>query len=246
MNVVVIGGSSGIGAATVQLLVSRGHNVVMTSRSADGEWEETVQGPGPSGSTSLVSMDVTKEETVVNGYAAAIEKLGSLDGVVVCAGVTFRAPIRELESDRWDEVCDVNLRGTFLACKHALPHLSRGASIVNIASVAAFKSLPGRAAYAASKSGVVALTRQIAYEEAPNGIRCNVVCPAGVETPMLHEAFRRQGLSVEVGLEASAKMHPLGRLAEPKEVASAISYLLSDEAAFVTGTSFVLDGGVLA
>ena len=146
--------------------------------------------------------------------------------------------------DVWENVFAVNARGTFLCCKHAIPGMAeRGrGSIVNVASVAAIVGLRNRAAYCASKGAVVALTRALAVDHVADGIRVNVVCPGTVDSPWVRRLVEDAGES----LDELRTRQPMGRLGLPEEIADAVAYLASDAAAFVTGTTLVIDGGLTA
>ena len=167
-----------------------------------------------------------------------------VDVVVNVAGIGSTTNAPDTTLDVWEEVFAVNARGTFLCCKHAIPGMIErgGGSIVNIASVAALVGLRNRAAYCASKGAVVALTRALAVDHVPDNVRVNAVCPGTVDTPWVRRLVEDAGESLD---ELRARQ-PLGRLGTPEEIAEAVAYLVSDAAAFVTGTVFVIDGGLTA
>jgi 2-keto-3-deoxy-L-fuconate dehydrogenase len=153
---------------------------------------------------------------------------------------TDRVPDIPLED--WEQAFAVNARGTFLTCKHALARMSRGAAIVNVASVAGMVGLPNRAAYCASKGAVIALTRALAIDHVQDGIRVNCVCPGTIDSPWIDRVVAEHGES----RDALTARQPLGRLGTPDEIAEAVVYLASDRAAFSTGSQLVVDGGVTA
>lgn len=177
--------------------------------------------------------------------SAVLETFGQIDVLVNAAGVSSFGPVHVLETDEWDRALDINLKGSYLTSKYALPNmLERGTgSIVHIASVEGLVGISGQAAYNASKGGVVLLTKNMALDYSPAGVRVNCVCPGGVETAMT-AMLKTEGLRA-IG-EKLEKFHLLGRFARPEEIANAILFLASDEASFVTGSSLVVDGGYTA
>jgi len=225
---IVTGGQSGIGAATAALLRSRGAAVAVLDR-----------GPGAD-----VTVDVRDSESVEAAVAAAAAHLGGpADVLVASAGIYRIAPFLDLEPGEWDDVMATNLRGTYLtgrAFARALVAGRRPGAIVNLASTAAVvgdAEEPG-AHYNASKAGVVSLTRQMAIELAPHGIRVNCVCPGVIDTPMLR--LMDDPAVGERYLRASV---PLRRLGTAAEVAATIVFLASDDAAYITGAALPIDGG---
>jgi NAD(P)-dependent dehydrogenase (short-subunit alcohol dehydrogenase family) len=181
----------------------------------------------------------------------ATETYGGVDVLVNSAGIQRYGTVVETEEEAWDEVLDVNLKGIYLASRYAIPEMRKrgGGAIVNLSSVQAFASQTGVAAYTASKGGINALTRAMALDHAEENIRVNAICPASVDTPMLRWAadlFREEDKSVEETVAEWGRMHPVGRVAKPEEVAEVIAFLASDRASFVTGGDYKVDGGMLA
>ncbi|HEY7396993.1 MAG TPA: SDR family oxidoreductase [Gaiellaceae bacterium] len=231
-RVLVTGAGSGIGAAIARRLAGEGGDVVL----ADVDLASAAALAEELGATAI-RLDVRDEQQV----APAMQNLDVLANVAGI-GSTTTAPDTSLEL--WEDVFAVNARGTFLCCKHAIPGMAaRGAgSIVNLASVAALVGLRRRVAYCASKGAVVSLTRALAVDHVGDGIRVNAVCPGTVDSPWVRRLVDEAGESLD---ELRARQ-PMGRLGTAEEVAAAVAYLASDEAAFVTGTALVADGGLTA
>lgn len=235
---IVTGAASGIGRATTERLVEEGATVVAIDRDADG-LTATAKAAAP-GMVTTVTGDVIDADCARQAVAVATEQHGRLDAVVNNAGILRFEHSHEVAGADWDQVLRVNLTGTFQFCQAAIPVMvaaERGA-IVNVASTAALFGHPWAAAYAASKGGVLALTRTLAVEYAAQGLRVNAVCPGSIETP-ISGAF-----AVPDGADARLVrriMSPVG-LSGPEPVAAAIAYLASDDAAHVNGADLRIDG----
>jgi NAD(P)-dependent dehydrogenase (short-subunit alcohol dehydrogenase family) len=240
----ITGAGSGIGREAAKLFAGEGARVVVADRDAAGG-EATVRAVADAGGeASFVETDVASSESVRAAIAHAEERRGGLHVLFNNAGIfpdDDGDPVATPEPV-WDRVMDVNLKGVFLGCKHGIPALLRagGGSIINTASfVAVMGAATAQVAYTASKGGVLAMTREIAVIYARQGIRANALCPGPVNTPLLQE------LLAEPEARARRLVHvPMGRLAEPEEVARAALFLASDDAAYVNGTSFLVDGGI--
>lgn len=248
---VVTGGGSGIGRAVAGMMVARGVSVTIGDINRDSI-DRGVEELSAAGSVDGLTVDVTDESAVHDLVEQAVERHGGLDILVTAAGIQRYGTAAETSADLWDEVTGVNLRGSFLAIRHAVPHLRNrgGGSIVVISSVQAFACQTGVVAYAASKGGLNAMVRAVALDEAAHRIRVNAVCPGSVDTPMLRAAAERfsSGSADQASalLESWGSAHPLGRTARVEEVAEAVVFLASDRSSFITGVCLPVDGGLLA
>ena len=242
---IVTGGTSGIGRDAAVLFAKAGAKVVVAGR-REAEGKETVDMVRAAGGEGLfVKTDVAKAADVHALVQKTVEKFGRLDVAFNNAGVEGAwIPIAEQAEQDWDHVIDINLKGTWLSLKYEIQQMLKqggGGAIVNMASVAGLMGSAGAATYCASKHGVMGLTKAAALENARNGIRVNVVCPAVIETPMAERAFADPAFNKFV-----LGLHPIGRFGKPMEIAEAVLWMCSDRASFMTGQSIVLDGGFLA
>ena len=246
---VVTGATSGIGRATARLLAQAGAAVVATGRNDDAlvslahEALEPEPGVDAPGRIMPCAGDVTQADFRAALVARAMQDFGGLDILVNAAGIIQSANWEATTLDAWDHMLDVNLRSVFALTQLAIPHLlqSRGA-IVNVSSVTGPRAFPGVLAYCVSKAGVDQLTRCLALELAPQGVRVNAVCPGVVRTNL----HRNSGMAEEryaAFLEHSQTTHPMGRIGEPEEVARLIAFLASDAAGWITGETIAIDGG---
>jgi NAD(P)-dependent dehydrogenase (short-subunit alcohol dehydrogenase family) len=195
-----------------------------------------------------VHCDVVHPEEVAQAVNAAAVH-GPLDWLVYSAGIQRYGNAVETPVEEWDLVQAINARGAFLAAHFAVPRMTHGGAIVHVSSVQGLSCQSGVAAYAASKGTIDALTRSMALDFASAGIRVNAVLPGTVDTPMVRaaaEGFSSEGHSAKELVAEWGRMHPLGRVAQPGEIAQVIAFLLSDEASFITGVSLPVDGGLLA
>ena len=239
----VTGASRGIGRQAALTMAAAGATVVLAARSAEDLEEVAAAARDAGAPDALVAVtDVLDEAAIEATVSGAVETTGRLDVVVnVAGGQGFTAPVADTRTDGWDKVLSLNLRSVFLGCRAAIANLPPGGSIVNVASIAGFTATPGLAAYGTAKAGVIALTRTLAVEAAPLGVRVNCLAPGWVRT----ELTRRMWSDPETSRALVAQV-PLGRLGEVEELAGPLLLLASDAGSYITGATLVADGGLLA
>src|SRR4051794_9843234 len=241
--VIVTGGASGIGLGCARALAAVGRPVAVWDLQASAAEKEAAGIAEEFGVATIgEGIDVTRSADLPAAAARARAALGPIGGLVHAAGVSGSGPVDELDEAGWDGVLDVNLRAEAFLVKAVVDDLraTPGAAVVGIASIAAIIAYEAIPAYCASKAGLLGLTRSLSINLARDGIRVNAVCPGYVDTPML----RRGSIATPERREAMATKPPLGRLAEPDDIAKAVRFLMSDEAAYITGQHLVVDGGV--
>lgn len=243
----VTGGANGIGRACVERLQAAGGAVVSCDIDVDAGRAAAESLSGGGAPVEFVPADVTSEEQMAAAATFAIERFGSIDVVVANAGIDRPYDAATMTEPEWDDFLAIDLKSVWLTVKHALRQmrLQRRGSIVTIASIHAFVTSRGKFPYAGAKSGIVGLTRSLALDNAEYQIRANAVCPGYTRTRMLMDGIASEDDSDEAEREMLA-IHPLGRIAEPSEIANVVAFLASDEASFVTGASILVDGGLSA
>jgi 3-oxoacyl-[acyl-carrier protein] reductase len=241
--IVVFGGAGGIGAETAARLASGGTRVVIADLNAAQAQAKAAGIVAEGGRAIGVGCDITNPALCESAAQAAIDQFGQLDGVVNCAGISKPHDSISLPAADWARMVDVQLNGAFYAAQACAKHMwATGGAMVFITSTNAEAAFPRRAAYCSAKAGVAMLTKVLAVEWAEKGIRVNAVGPAYVATEMTQRNIAAGNIN-----EAQVKARiPLGRLAQPGDVADAVAFLLSDQAAFITGHSLYVDGGWLA
>ena len=235
------GAGSGLAAAVSRRFASEGGRVAVLD--LDGERAQSVAAE-LDGSIGL-AVDVADEESVRLAVATTIAELGRIDCVFNAAGHADFGPVEEWSLERWNRMLGVHAGGTFLSCKHTLPHLraQAGGAIVNVASIAALVAQPFNAPYGAAKAAIVGFSRQLARDVAPD-VRVNVVAPGRIKTGMTVPLYtERGGGDFDRGAALSIPSIPLGRIGEPREIADPVCFLLSNEASFITGQVITPDGG---
>lgn len=240
---VVTGAGSGIGRAMARAFSAEGATVVAADKDGASAAETAI---GLEHATAML-VDVTQAPSVKRLIDDTHARHGRIDILCNNAGIGSSKTVVDCEPDEWDQLFAVNVRGVYLGCKYAIPLMiaQGGGVIVNTASVAGLIGLPNRAAYCASKGAVVTLTKQVAVDYVAHGIRCNCICPGTVDTPWVARLVKEAADPTALRAELVARQ-PMGRLGTAEEVAQAALYLASDDAAFVTGTALVIDGGLMA
>ncbi|MDQ3660543.1 MAG: glucose 1-dehydrogenase [Actinomycetota bacterium] len=246
---IVTGAGSGIGRAAALLFASEGASVAVSDIDAAAA-ESVADEARSSGAKALaVQTDVTSEADAVRVVEEAVAEFGSLHVLYNNAGVDSSGDVVAAEEPDWDRCFAVNAKGTFLCSKHAVPALEKagGGAIINQGSVAALVGIRQFAAYCAAKGAVVALSRSMALDLAPRGIRVNCICPGTVHTPMMEPMIRARGDGdLDKGLKLTAEKYPAGRLGYPEDIARVALFLASDDSEWITGSVYTVDGGMTA
>ena len=234
---VITGGASGIGKQTAIRLAQLAENIVVVDRNIDGA-EELIENLQKAGNgAKAISLDVTDFEAVKKAAAEIKKEFGSIDILVNCAGIRKDGLLAMMKEEAFDQVIDVNLKGTFNMVRHCAPIMmkQKSGSIINIASVAGTMGNAGQTNYSASKAGVIGITKSVARELVSRGVRCNAVAPGFVGTEMTAELADNEEVIASI---------PMKRMGKPEEVAELIAFLASDSSAYITGQVINIDGGM--
>lgn len=245
-RVVITGAASGIGRETALVLAREGATVVIGDINEAGAAATAADIEAAGGRAWAVGTDVTSAAEMERLMASAAERMGGIDTIINNAGVQRSGRVDAFAEADWDLLMEVNPKSCFLGVKYGVPYLraAGGGAIVNTASLAGLKGGPGMTAYSASKGAIVAFTKALAAELAPDGIRVNAMCPGWIDTPFNQPAIEFMG--GRAAQEAVvARIVPLGRQGTPAEIAAGMLYLASDASSYLTGQSLVIDGGVL-
>jgi NAD(P)-dependent dehydrogenase (short-subunit alcohol dehydrogenase family) len=244
--IIVTGGALGIGKAACEIFAERGASIAILDWDARAGNETCEEIKARGGNVSFQQVNVADFEAVQNAVQASRETFGRINSLVVSAGIQRYGTALSTDDAGWEEVLGVNLKGAWNAAKAVIPFLKEqgGGTIVNVSSVQALASQQNVLAYTISKHGLLGLTRSMAMDFAKDKIRSNCVCPGTVDTPMLRWAASLDPNPQSV-YDACNQMHPLGRIAEPREIAEVIAFLAHERSSFVTGAVWTVDGGLL-
>ena len=234
----VTGGTGGIGAAICARFVAEGARVIAADLQAPASLPDEVE---------FIEYDVTREDVAISTFEDLASRWDKLDILVNAAGIEIEETIENTTLEQWNRIFAINVTGTFLTSKHALPLLrkSEGGSVINFGSYDGYIADPGLAAYCATKGAVHALTRAMACDHGPEGIRVNAICPGYVNTPMLQSFFGESG-DIESLKQAVRDVHPMRTYGEPEDIANLVNWLASDEARYASGQLWIIDGGLSA
>ncbi|MGV6807783.1 MAG: SDR family NAD(P)-dependent oxidoreductase [bacterium] len=243
----VTGAGAGIGKATALMLAREGAYVAVTDVDHDAACRVAEQIIQEGYKGFAWQLDVTDEHAWRMVLNDVVSITGKLDVLVNNAGIALYTTLPETTLEAWETIRSINLDGVFIGCKLALEHITDGGSIINVSSIAGLVAMPKDCGYNATKGGVKMLTKGLAFElaQAGRGIRVNSVHPGGVNTEMF-QAIAESSAEAAANLQAFTERHPLGRLADPSEIAAGILFLASDESSFMTGSELVIDGGYTA
>ncbi|MDH4566900.1 SDR family oxidoreductase [Pseudomonas sp. BN414] len=242
--VVITGGAGGVGQALVKLFAAEGARVMISDLNAEGCQAMVEQARQLGAEADCLAGNLREKEYCEAVIARTVERFGGVDILLNNAGIIPRGTIEETTDDMWFTAMDVNLNAVFFLCRAAIPHMKQrgGGAIVNTSSVWGTYPGPGHVAYCTSKGAVAALSKNLGRDCAPLGIRVNAVCPHEINTPMIRSGFERRGLDPDKAIEELNKTVPLGRIAEPEDIADVIAFLASDQARYIAGETVEVTG----
>lgn len=242
--VVITGGAGGVGQALVRLFAAEGARLMISDINADGCQAMAEEARGLGAEADCLPGNLRDKQYCEAVIARTVERFGGVDILLNNAGIIPRGTIEETSDDMWFTAMDVNLNAVFFLCRAAISHMKvrGGGAIVNTSSVWGTYPGPGHVAYCTSKGAVAVLTGNLGRDCAPLGIRVNAVCPHEINTPMIRSGFERRGLDPDKAVEELNKTVPLGRIAEPEDIADVIAFLASDQARYIAGTCVEVTG----
>jgi len=241
---IVTGSSKGIGEGIAKVFSREGAKVVVVCRTEAAGEKMAAKLGAADGRAAYIKTDVTKSESIQNLIDKTIKTFGQLDILVNNAGYHISKNVEVTSEEEWEFIQNTNLRSTFLCSKHAIPHLRKTkGNIINISSMVGVVGQPNAGAYSATKGGQIAMTKGMAIDFAPDGIRVNVLCPGWIQTPLVEDWFNQQD-DPEAARKYIYGQHPLGRIGTIEECGTVAAFLASDEASFITGAVIAVDGGV--
>ena len=241
----ITGAGSGIGAGIAELFAESGYNVAAVD--IDPERAQMIAERLSNHAPALaIAADIASEEQAKTAVESAVREFGYISVLINNAGIEVNGSVTELDASQWDRQIAVNLRGAFLMSRYCIPAMrDRGGSIIHISSVHAFVSWAGCAAYDSTKAGLLGLTRAMAIDHGPEGIRVNAICPGYIDTPLMEKWLESVPDRKETERQVLS-VHPVGRIGTSRDVAQAALFLASDAASFISGTSLVVDGAMTA
>lgn len=240
---VITGGTGGVGRTLVTLFASEGAKVMIADREEESCAQLVQEITSNGGQAAFYAGDLRSKDYCESLIQATVETFGGLDILLNNAGIIPRGTIEETSDEMWSLAMDVNLNAVFFLCRAAIPHMKQnGGAIVNTSSVWGTHPGPAHVAYCTSKGAVAALTKNLGRDCAPFNIRVNAVCPHEINTPMIRTGFERRGLDPDKAVEELNKTVPLGRIAEPEDIADVIAFLASDQSRYIAGETIEVTG----
>ena len=251
-SVLVTGGALGIGKGIAEGFAAEGANVAIADVNREAAEATAAAITAAGGGRAIATIgDVSSAADAQRMVSEAVAAFGRLDVLVNNAGIQpmgWFHRLEDLPEEQWDRILGVNLKGMFLLSKYSIPEIRKqgGGAIVNLASVQGLQSMPGVPAYAASKGGVLSLTRNMALDYARENIRVTAICPGTIDSDMVRTSARAEGGDIEANIRKYGAFHPLGRIGKPEDIANAAIFLASEKASFITGEYLCVDGGFMA